>query len=140
MMQATMTHDARSRYQPTSGAANPTMMTSPAIASRQRAYLVMPQEASRSPCPWGGGGGGMLGGRSRRPSGAVLPGIAGSLPEDRVPGLGRAVPDRLADVADRVGDRLAGVPDGLGDVAADLGVEEEGVDGLADPPGHQPAH
>ena len=46
-----MIHDAGVRYQPTIGATNATMMTSPATNSRQRTYLVVPQAASRSPCP-----------------------------------------------------------------------------------------
>jgi hypothetical protein len=56
-----MIHDAGVRYQPTIGAINATVMTSPATSSRQRAYLVVPQAASRSPCPGGGGGAGRAG-------------------------------------------------------------------------------
>ena len=61
IVHAATTQDSRVRYQPTIGAPNATMMTSPASSSRQRAYLVIPQDASRSPCPGGGGGAGMTG-------------------------------------------------------------------------------
>ena len=74
-----MTHDSGVRYQSTIGAPYATMMTSPASSSRQRAYLVMPQAASRSPCPGGGGGAGRTGWATRPPPGVVLSGIADTL-------------------------------------------------------------